>query len=204
MNKRAKVLTAAAVALAVGLIVWAVATVPDAPVVKENPEQKTMTYDGNTISEEKNGRKIWELTADHMEVDVKTQDMSMEGITGHFYAENGTITDLKADKVVYGGKSKDVKLTGNIKVTSSDGAILTSKELEWLNQKEILSAIGDVRAVREDVFLTADRVDSSDGFNKVKATGHAHVERNEDKAKKMAKEMAKEQPKEQAGGKADE
>lgn len=204
MNKRGKVLIAAAGALAVGLIVWATATVPEAPVIQDNNEQKIMTYDGNTISEEKNGRKIWELTADHMEVDVKTQDMSMEGITGHFYAEDGTITDLKADSGVYGGKSKDVKLTGNIRITSSDGAILTSKEMEWQNQKEILSAIGDVRAVREDVFITADRVDSSDGFNKVKAKGHAHVERNEEKAKQMAEEMAKEQPKEQSGGKADE
>ncbi len=159
-----------------------------------------MTYDGNTISEEKNGRKIWEITSEHMEVDVNTQDMTMTGITGHFYAEDGSVADLKADSGTYAGKSKDVKLTGNIKVTNSDGAVLTCKEMQWLNKEEILAAIGTVCATREDVLLTADRVESSDGFNKVKAKGHAHIEKNEEKAKEMAKAMLAGQ----TGGKADE
>ena len=200
MSKKARILAASVGILAVGLIVWAVSTVPEAPVVHEDNGAKVMTYDNNTISEEKNGRKIWEITSDHIEVDVKTQDMKLEGITGHFYAEDGSVADLKADSGVYGGKSKDVKLTGNIKVTNSDGSILTSEELEWKNEAAILAAIGKVCAVREDVFLTADRVESSDGFNKVKAMGHAHVERNEEKAKQMAKDMAAEK----FGGKADE
>ena len=145
MTNKAKFLAAAFGVLAVGLIIWSVYSVPEAPVVQEETGKKIMTYDGNTISEEKNGRKIWEITSEHMEVDVKTQDMTMSGITGHFYAEDGSVADLKADNGVYGGKSKDVKLTGNIKVTNSDGAVLTCEEMQWLNKKEILAAIGKVR-----------------------------------------------------------
>ena len=200
MTNKAKFLAAAFGVLAVGLIIWSVYSVPEAPVVQENTEKKVMTYDGNTISEEKNGRKLWEITSEHMEVDVKTQDITMSGITGHFYAEDGSVAELKADNGVYAGNSKDVKLTGKIKVTNSDGAVLTCEEMQWLNEKEILAAIGKVRAAREDVFLTADRVESSDGFNKVKAKGHAHIEKNEEKAKEMAKDMLAEQ----TGGKADE
>lgn len=157
-----------------------------------------MSYDGNTISEEKNGRKIWELTSEHIEVDVDTQDVTMQGITGHFYAEDGKVAELKAESGVYGGKSKDIKLTGGIVVTYSDGVILVSKEMEWKSQEEILTALGDVKSVREDLLITADKIESSDSFNKVKAVGHAHLEKNEEKAKAMAEELKK------SGGKKDE
>ena len=198
MSNRAKALAAVIAALAVGLVVWAVATVPDAPKIVPQPDKKTMSYDGNTISEEKNGRKIWELTSEHIEVDVDTQDVTMQGITGHFYAEDGKVAELKAESGVYGGKSKDIKLTGGIVVTYSDGAILVSKELEWNSQEEILTALGDVKSVREDLLITADKIESSDSFNKVKAVGHAHLEKNEEKAKAMAEELKK------SGGKKDE
>ena len=198
MSIRAKALAAVIAVLAAGLVVWAVATVPDAPKIVPQPDKKTMSYDGNTISEEKNGRKIWELTSEHIEVDVDTQDVTMQGITGHFYAEDGKVAELKAESGVYGGKSKDIKLTGGIVVTYSDGAILVSKELEWKSQEEILTALGDVKSVREDLLITADKIESSDSFNKVKAVGHAHLEKNEEKAKAMAEEMKK------SGGKTDE
>ena len=198
MSIRAKALAAVIAVLAAGLVVWAVATVPDAPKIVPQPENKTMSYDGNTISEEKNGRKIWELTSEHIEVDVDTQDVTMQGITGHFYAEDGKVAELKAESGVYGGKSKDIKLTGGIVVTYSDGAILVSKEMEWKSQEEILTALGDVKSVREDLLITADKIESSDSFNKVKAVGHAHLEKNEEKAKAMAEELKK------SGGKKDE
>ena len=198
MSIRAKALAAVIAVLAVGLVVWAVATVPDAPKIVPQPDKKTMSYDGNTISEEKNGRKIWELTSEHIEVDVDTQDVTMQGITGHFYAEDGKVAELKAESGVYGGKSKDIKLTGGIVVTYSDGAILVSKEMEWKSQEEILTALGDVKSVREDLLITADKIESSDSFNKVKAVGHAHLEKNEEKAKAMAEELKK------SGGKKDE
>lgn len=198
MSIRAKALAAVIAVLAAGLVVWAVATVPDAPKIVPQPDKKTMSYDGNTISEEKNGRKIWELTSEHIEVDVDTQDVTMQGITGHFYAEDGKVAELKAESGVYGGKSKDIKLTGGIVVTYSDGVILVSKEMEWKSQEEILTALGDVKSVREDLLITADKIESSDSFNKVKAVGHAHLEKNEEKAKAMAEELKK------SGGKKDE
>ena len=198
MSIRAKALAAVIAVLAAGLVVWAVATVPDAPKIVPQPDKKTMSYDGNTISEEKNGRKIWELTSEHIEVDVDTQDVTMQGITGHFYAEDGKVAELKAESGVYGGKSKDIKLTGGIVVTYSDGAILVSKEMEWKSQEEILTALGDVKSVRDDLLITADKIESSDSFNKVKAVGHAHLEKNEEKAKAMAEELKK------SGGKKDE
>ena len=49
MTNKAKFLAAVFGVLAVGLIIWSVYSVPEAPVVQEETGKKIMTYDGNTI-----------------------------------------------------------------------------------------------------------------------------------------------------------
>ena len=177
MNKMRKFLLGAGLALFVALVIWAVTTVPEPPKKTEQPAQSAniMSYDGNEISEEKDGRKIWDLTAEHIEVNIATQVASLEKITGHFYAEDGRIVELTADKGTYSQNSRDVALTGNVQVKNSDGAQLTSDELRWDAKQEILAAIGNAKAVKDDLLATGDRIESTDGFNKIKIIGKAHL-----------------------------
>ena len=90
---------------------------------------------------------------------------------------------------VYPFEGKYIAIGGNHRLRAY-------KELEWKNEAEILTASGDVKATREDVLITADKLEASESFNKIKAIGHAHIERDADKAKAMAAE--------QTGGKSDE
>lgn len=177
MDKKRKILLGAGVAVFAALVVWAVSTVPETPDVPEQPAQssKIMSYDGNEISEEKNGRKIWDLTAKHIEVNIETQDAVLEDLSGHFYAEDGRVVEVKADKGTYAAGTKDITISGNVTVKNSDGAQLTSDELRWEAQKEILAAIGNAKAVKEDLLATGDRIESTDGFNKIKIIGKAHL-----------------------------
>ncbi|MCR5757063.1 MAG: LPS export ABC transporter periplasmic protein LptC [Selenomonas sp.] len=177
MDKKRKFLLGVGIVLFAALVVWAVTTVPEPPAAPDKPAQsgKIMSYDGNEISEEKNGRKIWDLTAEHIEVDVDTRDVALENLSGHFYAEDGRIVEVKADKGKYAEATKDIVITGNVSVKNSDGAQLTSDELRWEAQKERLAAVGSARAVKEDMLATGDRIESTDGFNKIKITGKAHL-----------------------------
>ena len=79
MNKKGKALIGILVVLLVALIVWAVRTVPAPPASPGQP-QTMMKYDGNTIKEEKDGRVIWELSAEQIDMDTKTQDASLTNI----------------------------------------------------------------------------------------------------------------------------
>ncbi len=177
MDKKRKFLLGAGLAIFAALVVWAVATVPETPAQPEKSAQsdKIMSYDGNEISEEKNGRKIWDLTAKHIEVDVDTRDASMEELLGHFYAEDGRVVEVKADKGIYTEATRDIAVMGNVSIKNSDGAQLTSDELRWEAQKEILAAIGSAKAVKDDLLATGDRIESTDGFNKIKIIGKAHI-----------------------------
>ncbi len=193
MSMRQKVLTGMALLLVLGVVVWSVVTVPEAPPAHTEPEgPQLMTYDNNIISTEKNGKLLWELAAEHTEVDVNTHNTTMTGITGHFYGEDGRRADIKAAQGLYDDKSKNIKLTDGVEVETSDGARLTSKEMEWLAKEEILAAMGDVRMTREDMLATGERVESSDAFSKVKIIGKAHIEKGQETARKIAEEQGKE------------
>ena len=92
-----------------------------------------------------------------------------------FYAPDGRVVEVKAAKGTYLEGTKDIVLTGNVDVKTSDGASLTSDELRWEAQKEILAAIGSAKAVKDDLLATGDRIESTDGFNKIKIIGKAHI-----------------------------
>ena len=143
MSKMRKGLIAAVIAAFAALVVWAVVTVPETPDLPDTPAEsnKTMSYDGNEISEERNGRKIWDLTAEHIDVNIETRDAALEKLQGHFYAEDGRVVEVKAGKGTYAEGSKDIVLSDNVEIKNSDGAQLTCDELRWDAQKEILAAI---------------------------------------------------------------
>ncbi len=177
MSKMRKGLIAAGIAVFAALVVWAVMTVPETPVLPDKPVEndKVMSYDGNEISEERNGRKIWDLTAEHIAVNIETRDAELENLQGHFYADDGRTVEVKAAKGTYAEGTKNVVLSGNVEIKNSDGAQLTSDELHWDAQKEILAAVGNAKAVKEDMLAAGERIESSDGFNKIKISGKAYL-----------------------------
>ena len=178
MNKKGKALIGILVVLLVALIVWAVRTVPAPPASPGQP-QTMMKYDGNTIKEEKDGRVIWELSAEQIDMDTKTQDASLTNIKGTFYQEDGRSVELTAPHAVYEHQSHDIKMDGGVEMKSSDGATMTSREMNWEAAKSILAAVGDVKMARESDHLKAsgERIESTDGFEKFKISSKAHIEK---------------------------
>ena len=96
MTRNKKILIGVVLVLLAAMCIWTVQSVPDR--VKDAPplEKRVMTYNGNTIVEEKDGRKLWELTAESMEVDIDTQDAAIVNLDARFYTEDGrTIHRIK-------------------------------------------------------------------------------------------------------------
>lgn len=52
---------------------------PKAPVQTAEAEQAaTLSYVGNSITEEKDGKRLWELGAETIEIDVTTKNMKLK------------------------------------------------------------------------------------------------------------------------------
>ena len=176
MDRKKKLLAGLALAAFAALVVWAVMTVPQKPQLPEQTaDSNLMTYEGNTISEEKDGRKIWDLTTEHIEMDVHTKDVRLENLTGHFYMQDGRVVEVHADHGRYENETKDISLSGNVAISTSDGAILSSRELQWVSADEMLAAVGDASVSKEDMKASGERIESTDGFNKIRIIGRAHL-----------------------------
>ena len=147
MTKTHKILIGIVVAALAALCYWTVHTVPQ-PADDASPlEKRVMTYNGNTITEEKDGRKLWELTAESMEVDIDTQDASITNMDAKFYTEDGA--HLRADRLEWKAKENQLALIGNAELQRDSDAVKAK----------------------------GDRIESLDGFNKFKIIGHAHLEK---------------------------
>ena len=164
--------------LLAALIVWAVTTVPEIPTQTDAPtEPRVMSYADNTLSEERDGRTVWTMTAEKVNIDIDTNDTGMVKIDGIFYTEDGRTVTLKANEGRMDSKTRDVVLTGTIEATTSDGARLRAKEVKWTAAEGSLSAEGDAEFIHDDIRATGDRIVSTDGFQRFSIIGNAHIEK---------------------------
>lgn len=176
MTRRKMIYGGAAVFL-LGLIIWAVATAPAPPSPDAPSGPRIMSYENNTLHEERDGRTVWTLTAKRVSVDIDTNDTTMEGIEGTFYSKDGRTLTLQADEGSMDSATRDVVLTGSIQATMSDGARLQAQELKWTSAEGVLTAEGDAAITRDDVRATGDRIMSSDEFQQFTITGNARIEK---------------------------
>ncbi|MBR0290456.1 MAG: LPS export ABC transporter periplasmic protein LptC [Selenomonadaceae bacterium] len=150
MSTRGKILSAVAVIFFVCLVVWVVRTTPKDPPPMEKIEPPTvMEYEGNTITEEKDGKIIWELTCDKMRVDSITQDMELTNVKGKYYDEE-TIWELTAKRGIYDRTENIIFVEGDVIIKNNEGTELNSEELSWHTEEEMISATGNVSVTKED------------------------------------------------------
>lgn len=177
MSTRGKILAATVVILFVCLIVWVVRTTPDTPPPLEQFNPPTvMEYEGNILTEEKDGVIIWELTCDKMRVDSITQNVELDGIKAKFFQNDEEKSwELTAKTGVYYQSEGVIHVEGDVVVTNSDGANLQSDQLEWLSEEEKLIATGNVRIVKDDIRAFGDTAYSNDNFQHFGLLGHAKI-----------------------------
>ncbi|MBR5163082.1 MAG: LPS export ABC transporter periplasmic protein LptC [Schwartzia sp.] len=179
---RKKLAAIGAVVIFAALAAWVTLSIPEPPAPQDPgaTKKKEMEYGKNTIREEVGGKLIWELTTASSSIDVKTQDTTFTGAKGKYYFEDGKVLVMTAKEGRYESKTRNLKLIGDVEAVMSDGSKLTSRELEWVAKEDRLIATGKARVSKPDVSLEADRIESWDQFQEFRATGNAHLVREQD------------------------
>ena len=177
MSTRGKILAATLVILFVCLVVWVVRTTPDTPPPLEKFDPPTvMEYEGNILTEEKDGVIIWELSCDKMRIDSITQNVELEGIKAKFFQhDEEKAWELTAKTGAYYQSDGIIHVEGDVVVTSTDGAKLQSDKLEWISADEKLIATGNVRIAKDDMHAFGDTAYSNDNFKHFGLLGHAKI-----------------------------
>lgn len=188
MERKKLIGLGALIAAFIAFTAWTVFSIPDAPPEKpDSKKTREMEYGENTIREEVGGKLLWELTTSSSSMDIKTQATTFKDAKGKYYFPDGKVITLTAPEGSYDSKTKNVKLKGGVTATTSDEEKMTSKELEWVSGKDRLVATGEVKVSQPGMTLEADRVESWNKFQEFRATGHAHLVKEQDKKGETAK-----------------
>ena len=143
---------------------------------QKNPVKDTpLKFSSSSITEEQNGRRTWELTADTIETLEQNKKISLAKVTGTFYQENNGSISMVADNAFLDTVTKNIDLSGQVKFTSSEGATLTSPQAFWNNVTHLFTASGGIVFVRDDVVITGESVEADNDLKKVIVKGRAHL-----------------------------
>lgn len=181
MNKKALMLIGAVIAIVIAMAYWLVGGNEPDIVVPENqpPQSENLAYMSNEMSEERDGKKIWELKSDVIEIDSNTQDTILKRVDGIFYQENGTVIRLTADYAVYNAETKKLHINGDVAAASDDGAKLNADEVDYDAARRSMSGTGNIRLERDGTVITGERFETDAGFENFRVTGNARVRKQE-------------------------
>lgn len=178
MNRTAYLSFACIILLLAGGLYYFFRAEPPQPVSpvsesKPAPAGANLTFAGSTIIEEKNGKKSWELNAETIEADANGKVVYLKKINGTFYQEKGGKVDLVAQEGILDTKTHDIVLQGDIKATSSDGAVFTAPQGKYVDQTKFFYGTGGIRLTRGETVITGDSIEADTAMEKVKVQGNA-------------------------------
>ena len=130
---------------------------------------------GNSVIEEKDGKRIWELNAVEIVYDSNTKNAVLKQMKGTFYKENGARIDVVANQAIM-DNDRNILLEGDIKaVSSDDGATFTAPKGRWVAKERKFYGTGGVKVTRDDTVITGDQMETDTNMQKTKVQGNALV-----------------------------
>lgn len=147
----------------------------EAVVESQVAETTTLSYTGNSITEEKDGKRLWELAAETIDVDVNTKNMTLKNIKGTFYQDNGGKIEITAPVAFMDSKTKDISMSGKVHAVSSDGGDFTAQETRWSDKEQLFYSSGNIVFKKNDTVLSGDKLQSDKDMIKIKLSGHAKI-----------------------------
>ncbi|MBP3400769.1 MAG: LPS export ABC transporter periplasmic protein LptC [Selenomonadales bacterium] len=176
MNKKIMAVIAL-FAVLIGGFIWYISDEgPDiTQKVKEQVPDRMMTYSGNALKEEKNGKLIWEVTAETMQIDLESNAIVMQDMKGAFYREDGTVTELTAKEASYDQKENIITMDGSIEAIQSDGGKLKADKARYDGKKKHLYCDGNVEVKKDGYLVTGDHMVADQTSGKIRVDGNAHA-----------------------------
>jgi len=144
----------------------------------EQPPSNTMAnliFSGSSLAEERNGKKVWELFAEKIEVDANKKQVALQNIKGSFYDEKGGHVEMIARTGLVDTETRNVTLEGGVRGVSSDGAVFLAQVVRWTNQDGRILGSGGIKLTKDDTVITGDNLESDAKMDKVKVLGNARA-----------------------------
>ena len=177
-NKKVILSIAAGIVVAGSLIAWLMLG-GDKPVNvnlgKGVSAQLNASLKNSVLQREKDGKKLWEFTVAEV-INDKAQNMAyLKGIKGKVYRKDGSYLDIVAEKGQAALNKNDFAVEGNVKAVLNTGGGLYADKVAYNQAKELITATGHVKLVKEPYTAMGDWAQTTSAFQKLKLKGNAKV-----------------------------
>ena len=177
-NKKVILSIAAGIVVAGSLIAWPMLG-GDKPVNvnlgKGVSAQLNASLKNSVLQREKDGKKLWEFTVAEV-INDKAQNMAyLKGIKGKVYRKDGSYLDIVAEKGQAALNKNDFAVEGNVKAVLNTGGELYADKVAYNQAKELITATGHVKLVKEPYTAMGDWAQTTSAFQKLKLKGNAKV-----------------------------
>ena len=177
-NKKVILSIAAGIVVAGSLIAWLMLG-GDKPVNvnlgKGVSAQLNASLKNSVLQREKDGKKLWEFTVAEV-INDKAQNMAyLKGIKGKVYRKDGSYLDIVAEKGQAALNKNDFAVEGNVKAVLNTGGELYADKVAYNQAKELITAMGHVKLVKEPYTAMGDWAQTTSAFQKLKLKGNAKV-----------------------------
>ena len=177
-NKKVILSIAAGIVVAGSLIAWLMLG-GDKPVNvnlgKGVSAQLNASLKNSVLQREKDGKKLWEFTVAEV-INDKAQNMAyLKGIKGKVYRKDGSYLDIVAEKGPAALNKNDFAVEGNVKAVLNTGGERYADKVAYNQAKELITATGHVKLVKEPYTAMGDWAQTTSAFQKLKLKGNAKV-----------------------------
>ena len=149
------------------------------PDTKTAPgDNAVVTFTGTNFTEEENGKKVWDLTADKIEADNSHNKMIFHNARGIFYRDQDKPLNLTATRAILHTDTKNIELDGDVKaVSSADGAVFTAPRVLWQGRERKFWGFDGITLTRGDTVVTGQEMEADAGMETVIVRGKARVKK---------------------------
>ncbi len=126
--------------------------------VSQPPEDVEQTVSQFSLTQSREGRTKWTLTADSA-IFLESDRVAIEGVELLIYGdEDGETMTIRGDSGEVNERTYDVTITGNVRGNSSDGDRLNTEELHWSDRTgKIYTSPGmKVTIIHEDSVIVGE------------------------------------------------
>ena len=134
-----------------------------------------MTFSGSSLIEQRDGKKIWEITAGTITIEPNTKNILLSDMKAIFYQDDGQTVEMLAPFATIDRKTRDIVMTGGIFSHTSDGAEFRAQQVRYGADDHQFFGSGGIELVRDDTRLTGDELEGDTELIKVKVKGNARI-----------------------------
>jgi len=136
-------------------------------IIKAEFQKAEMTW------ADENGVPVWkaqfkEATASQT---GESAVVELRGVKASLYRNGKVASSLVAPRVVADSRSKEVRASGGVKITSAvDGATARCERIVWKSQEDRIIGVGAVKMIRGNLTVTARSFEADTTLNKARFT----------------------------------